>query len=365
MSLNCGIVGLPNVGKSTLFNAITNTNNAQAANYPFCTIEPNVGRVVVPDERLDKLAAIALSQKIIPNFLDIVDIAGLVRGASKGEGLGNQFLSHIRNVDAIIHIVRCFDDGNVVHVENSVDPIRDIEIIETELLLADMEVLEKRLTTLEKKIKARDKDALAESIVVNKLLDKVKDGIPARTVELTPEESYIVKSLHLITKKPILFVANVSENEVGDGNDYSDKVAKYASSQNANTIIISAKLESDMSGMSEEERLEFLKELGISETGLSKVIRSGYSLLNLITFFTIGPKEAHAWTVGSNALAPEAAGVIHTDFAKGFIRAETISFNDYVQYNGENGAKEAGRMRLEGKEYKVQDGDIFHFRFNT
>lgn len=364
MGFKCGIVGLPNVGKSTLFNALTQTIAAQAANYPFCTIEPNFGIVSVPDDRLQNLAKIANSQKIIPTQLEIVDIAGLVRGASKGEGLGNKFLAHIREVDAIIHLLRCFENGDVTHVENSVSPIRDAEIIETELVLADLESIEKRLPNMEKKAKIGDKEA-ASLLPIVKLLEKtLAEGKPARTI-IDKDNYAIVKSLNLITSKPVLYVANVNEDEAVNGNNYSAEVSKRASLENSPMVLISAKIEEEISSFEEGERQEFLKELGLNETGLARIISSGYKLLNLDTFFTIGPKEARAWTITKGTLAPQAAGVIHTDFEKGFIRAETISFEDFIKYNGEQGAKEAGKFRLEGKEYVVQDGDVMHFRFNV
>lgn len=364
MGFKCGIVGLPNVGKSTLFNALTQTIAAQAANYPFCTIEPNFGIVSVPDDRLYNLAKIANSQKTIPTQLEIVDIAGLVRGASKGEGLGNKFLAHIREVDAIIHLLRCFENGDVTHVENSVSPIRDAEIIETELVLADLESIEKRLPNMEKKAKTGDKEA-AGLLPIVKLLEKtLAEGKPARSI-IDKDNYAIIKSLNLITSKPVLYVANVNEDEAVNGNNYSAEVSKKAALENSPMVLISAKIEEEISNFEENEREEFLKELGLNETGLARIISSGYKLLNLDTFFTIGPKEARAWTITKGTLAPQAAGVIHTDFEKGFIRAETISFEDFIKYNGEQGAKEAGKFRLEGKEYVVQDGDVMHFRFNV
>ena len=364
MGFKCGIVGLPNVGKSTLFNALTQTIAAQAANYPFCTIEPNFGVVSVPDERIDSLAKIANSLKIIPTQIEIVDIAGLVRGASRGEGLGNKFLAHIREVDAIIHLLRCFDDGNVTHVENNVDPLRDAEIIETELVLADLESVEKRIPNMEKKAKTGDKEA-AELVPILKLLFQcLADGGPARNI-LTDENAKLVKSLNLITSKPVLYVCNVNEADALKGNAYSQQVMNKANAEKAPLVIISARIEEEIATLDEQDRIEFLKDLGLSETGLAKIIRTGYGILDLDTFFTIGPKEARAWTVKKGSLAPQAAGVIHTDFEKGFIRSETVSYQDFIQYNGEQGAKEAGKFRLEGKDYVVQDGDVLHFRFNV
>ncbi len=364
MGFKCGIVGLPNVGKSTLFNALTQTIAAQAANYPFCTIEPNFGTVSVPDERLDVLAKIAGSAKIIPTQIEIVDIAGLVRGASKGEGLGNKFLAHIREVDAIIHLLRCFEDGNITHVENNISPLRDAEIIETELVLADLESIEKRIPNMEKKAKTGDKES-AELLPIVKLLYKcLADGNPARDI-IDNDNIKLVNSLNLITSKPVLYVCNVNEEDALNGNEYSQQIMEKAAKEKAPIVIISAKIEEEISGLDQQDRIEFLKDLGLSETGLDKIIRSGYAILKLDTFFTIGPKEAHAWTIKKGSLAPQSAGVIHTDFEKGFIRAETIAYSDFVQYKGELGCKEAGKMRLEGKEYIVQDGDILHFRFNV
>ncbi|MBN8544005.1 MAG: redox-regulated ATPase YchF [Alphaproteobacteria bacterium] len=366
MGFKCGIVGLPNVGKSTLFNALLSQQAAEAANYPFCTIEPNVGRVAVPDARLDVLAKIAGSATIIGTQLEFVDIAGLVRGASKGEGLGNQFLSHIRETDAIIYVLRCFEDGDITHVEGSIDPLRDAEIIELELILADMESLEKRVDNGAKKAKGGDKDAAAMIALAEPILALLRDGKPARLY--TPkdrDEAKRVKLLQLLTSKPAMYVLNVEEASAAAGNALSAKAATMAKEKNAASVIISAQIEAEMAGLSAEEKLEFLKDLGLKETGLNSIIREGYKLLDLITFFTVGPKEARAWDVRKGALAPEAAGVIHTDFEKGFIRAETIAYQDYVDGNGEAGAKEKGKLRLEGKEYTVQDGDVFHFRFNV
>jgi ribosome-binding ATPase len=365
MGFNCGIVGLPNVGKSTLFNALTATQAAQAANYPFCTIEPNVGRVAVPDPRLDKLAAIVPSDKIVPTQLEFVDIAGLVKGASKGEGLGNQFLANIREVDAIAHVLRCFEDGDVTHVAGNIDPVRDAEIVETELMLADLDSLEKRLPALEKRAKGGDKDAAAEAPLVKKALDALRDGRPARGVPLTADERPVFQRLQLITAKPMMYVLNVDEASAATGNAHSAKALAYAEERGMLAVVISAAIEAEVAQLPAEEQAEFLTSLGLSETGLTRVVRAGYRLLDLVTFFTVGPKEARAWTVRREARAPEAAGVIHTDFEKGFIRAETIAYDDYISLKGESGARDAGKLRLEGKEYAVKDGDVFHFRFNV
>ena len=366
MGFRCGIVGLPNVGKSTLFNALTETQAAQAANYPFCTIEPNVGNVGVPDPRLDQLAAIAGSAKIIPTQLGFVDIAGLVRGASKGEGLGNQFLGNIREVDAIVHVLRCFENDDIQHVDNKVDPISDAETVETELMLSDLESLEKRVPAAQKKAAQGDKEQKVVAAVLGRALDLLRDGKPARLTEVDGEEEQrVFRQAQLLTAKPVLYVCNVDEESAATGNDFSARVFAKAKAEGANAVIVSAAIEAELVGMEPEERLVFLEEMGLHETGLARVIRAGYDLLHLITFFTVGPKEARAWTVHVGAKAPQAAGEIHSDFERGFIRAETIAFADYIALNGEAGAKEAGKLRQEGKEYVVQDGDVLHFKFNV
>ncbi|MBB4659127.1 redox-regulated ATPase YchF [Parvularcula dongshanensis] len=362
MGFKCGIVGLPNVGKSTLFNALTKTAAAQAANYPFCTIEPNVGDVAVPEPRLAKLAEIAGSAEVIPARLQFVDIAGLVKGASKGEGLGNQFLANIREVDAVAYVLRCFEDDDVTHVEGRVDPISDFETVETELMLADLESLEKRRVNLEKKAKGQDKEAKEALVLVDLALEQLREGNPARAAEVPADAMKAWRGLQLLTAKPVLFVSNVDEGSAAEGNAYSAKVAERAKEENAVAVAISAKIESELATLDDEEAAEYLSELGLDEPGLNRLIRAGYDLLGLQTYFTAGPKEARAWTVRRGAKAPEAAGVIHTDFEKKFIRAETISFDDYVALRGEAGAKEAGKQRIEGKEYEVQDGDVMHFR---
>ena len=363
MGFKCGIVGLPNVGKSTLFNALTESAAAAAANYPFCTIEPNVGEVPVPDPRLDRLASIAKSAAIVPTRLTFVDIAGLVRGASKGEGLGNQFLAHIREVDAIAYVLRCFDDPDVVHVEGHVDPIEDADTIETELMLADLESLERRLPILEKKIRGQDKEAKKTLELVERVLPLLREGRPARLAEIEDDERTAFKSLGLLTAKPVLHVCNVDEDSAATGNAYSARVEERARSEGAGCVIISAKIEGELAELGPEERRAYLAELGLAEPGLNRLIREGYKLLDLITYFTAGPKEARAWTVPVGTRAPQAAGVIHTDFEKGFIRAETIPYDDYVALGGEAGARDAGKLRLEGKDYVVKDGDVLHFRF--
>jgi GTP-binding protein YchF len=366
MGFRCGIVGLPNVGKSTLFNALTETAAAQAANYPFCTIEPNVGRVAVPDPRLQEIARIAKSASVIETQLEFVDIAGLVRGASTGEGLGNQFLGNIREVDAIVHVLRCFEGGDVTHVENRVDPVADAEIVETELMLADLESLEKRVPNLAKKAAQGDKEAKVQASVLGQALELLRDSKPARlTQPKDGEEKLALERAQLLTAKPVLYVCNVDEGDAAEGNVHSARVFERAAAEGAKAVIVSAAIEAEIVTMAPEDRGEFLSDLGLTETGLARVIRAGYDLLHLITFFTAGPKEARAWTVEVGSKAPQAAGVIHTDFERGFIRAETIGYDDFVRHGGEAGAKEAGRMRSEGKEYVVQDGDVMLFRFNV
>jgi len=362
MGFKCGIVGLPNVGKSTLFNALTQAAAAEAANYPFTTIEPNVGEVPVPDPRLDEIAAIAKSADVIATRLTFVDIAGLVRGASKGEGLGNQFLGHIREVDAIAYVLRCFADGDVTHVEGRIDPMADAETVETELMLADLESLEKRLPNLEKRIRGQDKEAKKTLQLVEAALVLLRKGKPARHTQVAAEDRDLFKRLNLLTSKPVFYVCNVDETSAATGNDHSDTVVQKAEAEGIGVIVISAKIEAELAQLESGERDEYLNELGLAEPGLNRLIREGYKLLGLITYFTAGPKEARAWTVSQGTAAPQAAGVIHTDFEKGFIRAETISYDDYVACGGETGARDAGKMRLEGKDYKVCDGDVLHIR---
>ncbi len=366
MGFRCGIVGLPNVGKSTLFNALTQTAAAQAANYPFCTIEPNVGNVAVPDPRLYKLAEIAGSAKIIETQLGFVDIAGLVRGASKGEGLGNQFLGNIREVDAVVHVLRCFENDDIQHVDNKVDPIADAETVETELMLSDLESLEKRVPNLIKKGQQGDKEAKVAAAVLGQALDLLREGKPARLTEpKDAEEARLFAQAQLLTAKPILYVCNVNEEDAANGNELSARVFAKAKAEGAEAVVVSAAIESEIATMPAEDRAEFLAELGLEETGLARVIRAGYSLLHLLTFFTVGPKEARAWTVEVGSKAPQAAGEIHTDFERGFIRAETIAYDDYVSLGGESPARDAGKLRQEGKEYVVADGDVLHFKFNV
>jgi len=365
MGFKMGIVGLPNVGKSTLFNALTKTAAAQAANFPFCTIEPNVGDVAVPDARLDKLAAIAQSKQIIPTRMTFVDIAGLVKGASKGEGLGNQFLANIREVDAIAHVLRCFEDGDVTHVDGRVDPVADAETIETELMLADLESIEKRLQNIVRKVRGGDKEAVQQERLMNMAREALEDGKPARTVEVDAEDSKAWKMLQLLTTKPVLYVCNVDEGSSAEGNEFSAKVAEMAAAQGNSHVVISAQIEEEISQLEEDEAVMFLEEMGLSEAGLDRLIRAGYELLHLETYFTVGPKEARAWTIRQGTLAPQAAGVIHGDFERGFIRAETVAYDDYIACNGEQGAKDAGKLRVEGKAYTVKDGDVLHFLFNA
>jgi GTP-binding protein YchF len=365
MGFKMGIVGLPNVGKSTLFNALTKTAAAQAANFPFCTIEPNVGDVAVPDARLDKLAAIAGSKQIIPTRMTFVDIAGLVKGASKGEGLGNQFLANIRECDAIAHVLRCFEDDDITHVEGRVDPVEDAATIETELMLADLESIEKRLANLTRKVKGGDKDAVQQVRLLEAAQKALEDGKPARSVTVDAEDAKAWRMLQLLTTKPVLYVCNVEESSAGSGNSQSARVAEMAAAEGNSSVVISARIEEEISQLDAEEAEMFLTEMGLEEPGLDRLIRAGYALLQLQTYFTVGPKEARAWTIKSGTSAPQAAGVIHGDFERGFIRAETIAYDDFVTLGGEQAAKEAGKMRAEGKTYTVKDGDVLHFLFNT
>jgi GTP-binding protein YchF len=366
MGFNCGIVGMPNVGKSTLFNALTATAAAEAQNFPFCTIEPNTGRVGIPDSRLDAIAKIANPKKVVPTQMEFVDIAGLVRGASKGEGLGNQFLANIREVDAVLQVVRCFEDENITHVDGSIDPLRDAETIETELMLADLESLEKRVTPLTKKARGNDKDAIQQLKLVERALELLQDGKPARTMDIDKDDEKVFKGLQLLTSKPILYVCNVDEESAATGNELTKKVAAMALEQGAESVVISARIEEEVAQLDNaEEKAEFLETLGLEEKGLAQVIRAGYSLLGLITFFTQGPEEVRAWTISEGDKAPQAAGAIHGDFERGFICSETIAYNDFIALGGEGAAKEAGKMRQEGRDYIVSDGDLMLFRFNV
>ena len=365
MGFKCGIVGLPNVGKSTLFNALTRTAAAQAANYPFCTIEPNVGEVAVPEKRLGALAAIAGSKEIIPARMNFVDIAGLVEGASKGEGLGNQFLANIRETDAIIYVLRCFEDDDITHVNGKIDPIADLATVETELMLADLESLEKRRSAADKKARSGEKEAKAQVALFDLALAELNEGRPARRASVAEDDAKAWAMLQLLTSKPVLYIANVGEGDAATGNAYSQTVLAHAEAEGAQAVVISAQIESELAMLEDDEAVEFLESLGLEEPGLNRLIHSGYQLLGLQTYFTCGPKETRAWTVRQGATAPQAAGVIHGDFEKGFIRAETIAFEDYIACNGEQGAKDAGKMRAEGKDYIVKDGDVLHFRFNV
>ena len=365
MGFKCGIIGLPNVGKSTLFNALTETATAEAANYPFCTIEPNTGIVAVPDSRLKLLSELAKSQKVIPAQMQFVDIAGLVSGASKGEGLGNKFLSHIREVDALVHVLRCFEDVDITHVANSIDPLRDAEIIETELMLADLESLDRQIQNLSKKVKSNDVDAKNDLLLMKELSVFLSDGKPIRLANLTLDKIKRIKNFNLLTSKPVLYACNVNENDAAKGNNFTKTIFDKAGVENCDAVIISGSIEAEIAMLNDNEKNEFLKDLNLKESGLSRLIKTGFRLLDLITFFTIGPKESRAWTLKNNSTAPEAAGIIHTDFQKGFIRAETISCDDYLNLKSEQAAKDAGRMRVEGADYVVKDGDVFHFRFNV
>ena len=365
MGFKCGIVGLPNVGKSTLFNALTRTAAAQAANYPFCTIEPNVGEVPVPDSRLAQISGVANSKEVIATRLTFVDIAGLVRGASKGEGLGNQFLANIREVDAIAHVLRCFDDDDITHVEGGIDPVRDAEVVETELMLADLESLEKRAEPLEKKARSGEKEAKQALALMEQAMILLRDGKPARLAEISAEDKSAWRALNLLTTKPVLYVCNVSESESATGNAHTEKVKAKASAEGAGVVVISAAIEAELAQLDEDDQKEYLADLGLEEPGLNRLIQAGYNLLGLITYFTAGPKETRAWTITDGTRAPKAAGVIHTDFERGFIRAQTIAYDDYVRLGGEAGAKEAGKARDEGKDYVVKDGDVLLFKFNV